>query len=254
MLTTYLLGENLPYKLLVDDRTALLGGAFELGAPIRPYSPLPLKWAWDQLIRYPKAVLLDVGASTGCYSLLAKCHPDLTVYSFEPVALTYAVLKENIYLNELAAKVHTYNMGVSDYVGTGTLHTVIADGGKGVSIVDGRPAYHKATAESTIEVTTIDAFCEQNNVAPTMLKIDVEGNEKAVLRGAKKTIEKYHPFILTEYSWENAEQFEGGVNEIVVMLEEWGYAWLNPEGTDLWAVPIGWEKITNVQHMEIKTE
>lgn len=245
MLTTYLLGDNLPYKLLVDDRTALLGGAFELGTPIRPYSPLPLRWAWDQLIRYPKAVLLDVGASTGCYSLLAKCHPDLTVYSFEPVALSYAVLKENVYLNELAGKVHTYNMAVSDYNGTGTLHTVIADGGKGVSIVDGRPAYHKVVSDSQIDVVTIDTFCQQHNIAPTMLKIDVEGNEKAVLRGAKETIEKYHPFILTEYSWENAEQFEGGVSDIVVMLEEWGYVWSNPESTDLWCVHRNWETETN---------
>lgn len=243
--------ENKP--VFVDDRTAGLGGSFYYD-PLRPYSQPPLDWTFEQLIRYPSAVLLDVGASTGCFSLLARHHPDLTVYAFEPVKLTNEVLRANVELNGLSKKVHVYEMGVSDYNGKGILHTVIANGGKGVSIVDGRPAWHKAVEDSEIDVITIDSFCTLHNISPTFIKIDVEGNEKAVLRGAKETIEKYHPFILSEYSAENADQFEGGVDEIITMLESWGYTWRNPEGSDVWAVPIHWETITNVQNMKGKED
>lgn len=235
--------------VFVDERTAQLGGSFYYD-PLRPYSQPPLDWAYEQLIRYPSAVLLDVGASTGCFSLLSKHHPDLTVYAFEPVELTYDVLMENIRLNQLEDKVHAYRMAVGDHDGTAVLHTVIANGGKGVSIVGGRPAWHKAVEDSEIEMITIDTFCERYDIAPTFLKIDVEGNEKAVLRGAKRTIEKHKPFIICEYSSENADQFEGNVSEIVVMLENWGYIWRNPESTDLWCVPIGWEQIHGIQNIE----
>lgn len=230
-------------RVIVDDRTAQLGGAFYY-EPLRPYSPLPLKWCYEQLIRYPKATLIDVGASTGCYTLLGKHHPDLTVHAFEPVALTYQVLCENVHLNDLINKVEVYRIGVSDYDGTGTLHTVIADGGKGVSIVDGRPAWHKVVEDSEVKVTTLDTFCALRAIVPTLIKIDVEGNEKAVLRGAQQTIERYHPFILTEYNAENTDQFEGGVSDMVTMLESWGYVWTNPEGIDLWCVHKDWEQLT----------
>lgn len=236
-------------EVVVDERTARLGGAFYFD-PLRAYSPEPLKWCYEQLIRYPKATLIDVGASTGCYSLLAKYHPGLTVHAFEPVELTHEVLTENIRLNKLKKQVKVNRLAISDYNGVGILHTVIYDANKAISIVDGKPAWHKAVEDSKIDVTTIDEYCALHKLSPTFLKIDTEGNEKAVLRGAKKTIEKYHPFILLEYSSENADQFEGNVNENIEWIESWGYVWRNPYGTDLWCVPVGWENIHKVQQVE----
>ena len=241
-----LLGDSHP--VFLDDRSALLGGSFYLNPDLQPYSPLPLRWAYDQLIRYPKAVLIDCGASSGCFTLLSRHHPNLEVYAFEPVDLTYRVLEANVYLNGLNDKVHLYQMGVSNYDGKGILHTVIADGGKGVSIVDGTPAYHKAVEDSEIEVVTIDSFCALHDIVPTMIKIDTEGQEKFVLEGAQETIEKYKPFLLFEYSAENADQYGIKVSDMILMIEAWGYTWSNPETTDIWAVPIGWEKLTNIQN------
>lgn len=235
-----LIGDGLP--VVVDDRTAQLGGAFYYD-PLRPYSPLPMKWAYEQLIRYPKVTLIDVGASTGCYTLLAKHHPDMTVYAFEPVPLTYEVLKANIELNGLSRKVYDYQAGISNYDGEGVVHVVTADGGKGVSIVNGTPAVHKVTEAVPIQVAMLDTICDQWGIVPTVIKIDTEGGEKLVLQGAEATIKKYHPFILTEYSVENAYQFGYGADEIIGLLESWGYVWTNPEGTDLWCVHREWESI-----------
>jgi FkbM family methyltransferase len=224
----------------VDDRTALLGGSFYYD-PLRAYSPLPLKWAYEQLIRYPKAVLLDCGASTGSFSLLSAHHPDLTAYSFEPVELTYRILRENIYLNGLVDKVYPQRLGVSDSDGYDTLHTVIADGGKGVSIVGGKPAYHKAVEDSKIQTVKLDTFCELGNIVPTFIKIDTEGSELLVLQGAEETIKRYHPFLLFEHSTENSDQFGIVASRAIEMIEEWGYVWQNPEGMDIWATHKNWE-------------
>ena len=240
-LTAYLIGDTLPVAL--DERTAELGGSFYLSPHIQPYSPLPLAWAYEQLIRYPKAVLLDIGASTGSYSLLAAHHPDLTVCAFEPVDLTFKVLNENVYLNRLGDKVSTYRLGVSNYEGWDVLHTIKQDGGKGVSMVGGYPAKHKDVIDSSISVTTVDHFCSQHNIIPTMIKIDTEGAEKLVLEGARVTIENYHPFILVEYAAENAAQYGYLASDIIRMLEDWGYFWKCPEGLDLWAVHRNWEQI-----------
>ena len=236
---SHLFGDG--YVVYLDDMTAQLGGAFYF-TPLRPYSPVPLKWCFDQLLRYPKAVLLDVGASTGCYSLLARYHPNLTVYAFEPVPLTARVLSENVHLNDLESKVHVHQVGISNYNGTGILHSVKALGGSGVSIVDGKPAWHKDCEDIPVSVMTIDAFCELHEIAPTFLKIDTEGAEKLVLEGAAKTIEQYHPFILCEYSPENIDQFGYAPSDIIKKIEDWGYVWTNPEGTDLWCVPDSWEE------------
>lgn len=235
-----LMGDGFP--VVVDDLTAKLGGAFYYD-PLRPYSPLPLKWCYDQLIRYPKATLMDVGASTGCYTLLAKHHPDLTVFAFEPVPLTQQVLSNNVAFNELTNKVTTYKLGISNYQGDAVLHSVRAIGGSGVSMVNGKPAYHKDCEDIDIRVTTIDLFCEHNNAIPTFIKIDTEGGEKFVLEGAQKTIEQHHPFLLIEYSQENADQYGYHPNEIIKFIEDRGYVWTNPEGTDLWCVHKEWEQI-----------
>ncbi len=236
-------------KVQVDDRTAQLGGSFYYD-PLSPYSPAPLAWAWEQLNRYPKATLLDVGASTGCYSLLAALHPDLTVWAFEPVPLTYHVLNENVRLNGIQDKVNTYPIAVSNYDGTGVAHVVTADGGKGVSIVNGTPAYHKVTEIVPVRVVRLDDFCKKRSIVPTVLKIDVEGSEQLVLEGAAEIIEKYHPFLLFEYSQENADQFGLTMSKTIEMIEAWGYVWSNPEQTDILAVPLNWELLTNVQHIK----
>ena len=45
-------------------------------------------------------------------------------------------------------------------------------------------------------INTCDQFTAETNIIPTLLKIDVEGEELNVLKGAKKILEKHHPSIL----------------------------------------------------------
>lgn len=235
-----LIGDTCP--VLVDDRCADMGGGFYY-TPLRPYSPAPLKWCMEQLQRYEKATLIDVGAHVGCYTLLAKHHLGLTVHAFEPVPNTVLVLRENVLLNELNDRVTINQKGVSSYNGTGNLYAIKSPQGSGISMVDGVPAHHKDVDKQLVKVVTIDSYVEAHKLEPTFIKIDTEGGEKMVLMGAKRTIAKYHPFIITEYSSENTGQYGYAPHDIVKLLEELGYAWTNPEGTDIWAVHLKWNEI-----------
>lgn len=237
-----LIGDTLPVE--VCDETGQIGGGFYYQPHLQPYSPVPLKWVWEQLSRYPHAVLLDVGASSGVFSLLAKHHPSLTVYAFEPVPLAARVLRENVYLNGLMDKVTVSECAVSNYCGTGIMHVVKDVGGLGVSMFGGTPAWHKDCEHIETRVVTIDKWClhGSDDIAPTLLKIDVEGGEKLVLEGARETIEKYHPMLLFETSNENTSQYGYNTHELIKMIEEWNYIWLSPEGLDCMCIWKDWDK------------
>jgi len=228
--------------VLVDDRTAKMGGSFYY-TPLRPYSPAPLKWCYEQLLRYEQATLIDVGAHTGCYTLLAKHHPDLRVHAFEPVPNTYEVLKANVQLNELEDRVTVRRRGVTDYTGLGMLYAVKTPAGSGISMIDGTPAHHKDVTAEKVSVTSLDDYCELHNLKPTFIKIDTEGGEKMVLQGAKRTLKKYHPFLIIEYSSENTGQYGYHPIDIVKLIESLGYVFTSPEGTDLFCVHLEWNKI-----------
>lgn len=240
MIVVNLIDDTLP--VLVDDRCAKMGGSFYY-TPLRPYSPAPLKWCWEQLSRYEHATLIDVGAHVGCYALLAKHHPDLKVHAFEPVPSTASVLRVNVEINDLQKRVKVNQAGVSSYNGIGKLYVVKTPEGSGVSMVDGNPAHHKDVNTLAVKVTTIDDYVERHNLEPTFIKIDTEGGEKLVLQGAKRTLRKYHPFIIAEYSGENTGQYGYPTSDIVTLLEDLGYVWTNPEGTDLLCVHLEWQKI-----------
>lgn len=235
-----LIDETCP--VLVDDRCATMGGSFYY-TPLRPYSPAPLKWCYEHLPYYANPVLLDVGAHTGCYTLLAKHIPGLKVHAFEPVPNTFEVLNENVKLNDLRQQVELHQKGVSDYTGVGKLHAIRSPEGSGISMVDGKPADHKDVITYPIEVLSIDYFCAKRKIIPTFIKIDTEGGEWFVLKGAEETIMEYRPFIITEYSSENTGQYGYQPYELVKFLETCGYAWINSEGTDLFAVPLDWATI-----------
>lgn len=223
---------NMPIN--VDDRTAALGGSFWYD-PLRVYAPIPLQWCYDRLIAHNPAVLLDIGASTGCYTLLAAHHPALTVHAFEPVSEVADTLRENVRLNGIEACVTVHGTAVSDKIGEQTFH-VVKGGSVALSMLGGRPTHYKDYDDVLIPVTTVDEFCQWENLIPTVIKIDTEGNELAVLRGAARVVEKHHPDLIVEWSDINTDQYGYHPREIEALLTEWGYTFTNEDGNDLLCV------------------
>lgn len=127
-------------------------------------------------------LFVDVGANAGAYTILAGGAIGARGIAFEPAPSTYARLVENVRLNALEARVHCDNRAVGARPGR-IAFTTDRDTTNRVLVAEER---YPSSAE--VEVTTLDEALD--GAAPSLLKIDVEGYEPAVLEGARETLRK----------------------------------------------------------------
>jgi FkbM family methyltransferase len=121
-------------------------------------------------------VFVDVGANVGAYSLVASEQPRARVLAYEPHPATFALLQENLRRNE-RTNVLASCAAVGDEVGT-----------LSISDTPGSSTTHIATGEEgaviKVPVVRLDVELERRELIADAIKIDVEGFEYQVLRGA----------------------------------------------------------------------
>ncbi len=133
----------------------------------------------------PDDVFFDIGANSGYFSCLALSCEVKGVVAFEPDPNTCAVLAQQQQLNNWSrANLRIESLGLSDRVGTQTFIRASDSGESGF----GSWPYRQAVGQVEVGVQTLDYFCQQANMLPTVLKIDVEGWEYPVLCGAEQTL------------------------------------------------------------------
>jgi FkbM family methyltransferase len=133
----------------------------------------------------PGGCFLDVGCAIGYYPLLAKrLAPGLVVHAVEPLARHRAWFVENIGLNGLRADDFTIHAeGVAASAGEAQL----VDDGYGSAILPGAAAADGGRAHA-ITTTTLDALVERIGRRVDLCQMDVQGLERAVLDGARKSL------------------------------------------------------------------
>ncbi len=133
-------------------------------------------------------VLMDVGANHGTYSrFLGELRPDLRVLAFEPHPKSFALLKQNT----KDGQVEQFNMALSDSGGTMKLYDFANnDGSTQASLsLDAVQLFDSAAVSYDVKVQTLDRFCEENGIDHiAFLKIDTEGFDINVLRGARRLL------------------------------------------------------------------
>ncbi|MCK9903125.1 FkbM family methyltransferase [Frankia sp. Cpl3] len=157
---------------------------------------------------HPGDTFVDVGANVGVYTLLAASIPGVRCIAFEPSTETWTRLVENVELNGLVdvdvrhAAVGAECGETAVTIGQDTINRVLdADGGAGVDGVSDRVSGVTPRVEGSerVPLTTLDdALNGVDRVA--LVKIDVEGMEPAVLRGAREVIRRHSPAMIIEYN------------------------------------------------------
>jgi FkbM family methyltransferase len=177
----------------------------------------------------PGMVAFDVGANYGLYSLLfAKSVGEGSVFAFEPEPWNFERLTRNIALNDASA-VTPIRAAVFRTDGEVQLnvypreqhgwHTL----GRPAMELDGKPCRPEATVG--VPAVTLDTFCGEHGIARIdLLKIDVEGAELDVLRGAQTLLESGAiGCVLFEVSPLMLEGMGHTVEEVFTYLRERGF-------------------------------
>ncbi|MFO3906265.1 FkbM family methyltransferase [Enterobacter hormaechei] len=140
----------------------------------------------------PGSTIIDIGANIGNHSVYFGLFCSAgKVLSFEPQDEVYETLLMNISMNYLNDKVNAFKMGLGSYETTATLGAVDA---KNIGMTK-----LEIDKDGSVHISTLDSMIERepkNSVS--VIKIDVEGMEMEVLRGAVKTLEYHSPVIYAE--------------------------------------------------------
>jgi len=152
-------------------------------------------------------IALDIGSWYGPWTYwLAKQASH--VHAFEPNPEVAAVLKRTV-----AANVTVHQVAASDAAGRATL--ALPGGGKGTEGRASLGGLCESTRAVEVETVRID---DLGLDAVTLIKVDVEGHELAVLTGAAALIRSSHPLLVVEL-----EERHRGIAPTVDLLGEWGY-------------------------------
>jgi FkbM family methyltransferase len=156
----------------------------------------------------PGGTFLDVGSHVGFYTLLGSrlVGPAGTVWSFEPDPTNAHHLREHARING-AANVRVEEAAVAERAGSARF-----GGGSG----SGTGRLTEA-GDRSVRTVALDSFCDDHDLVPTAIKIDVEGAEAAVIEGASATLRQARPVLFV--STHGPEPHERSV----ALLRDLGY-------------------------------
>jgi FkbM family methyltransferase len=159
----------------------------EILSRLRPSSKEPWTVRWLERTLRDGDVFYDVGANIGAYSLIAAAlERDVRVVAIEPAYANYAALCDNVVLNGRQDVVVPLPVALTER--TGLVMLSCSDVAAGAA-EHGLGRREEAAFRQAVLAYRLDELLEQFELPPpTMLKVDVDGGEAAVLAGAEKTL------------------------------------------------------------------
>ena len=176
------------------------------------YEPMSLGM-WSELARQ-SSVIFDIGAHTGVYSIAAGfANSKATIVACEPYDLNYARLLVNLRVNRLS-RATAYPVAISDQ--DGAVPFSVSTGSWYLSTGGSVGVRQQGTTRS-VPAMKLDTIFQQNGGNISLVKIDTEGHELAVVRGAQNVLRTCMPDILME------SVFDKVTGEIEQLLMAHGY-------------------------------
>lgn len=170
--------------------------------------------------------VLDIGANIGLYSVrfARELSGGRTLLAVEPTPRAAAYLRRNIERNGCASSVTVYEGVATD-----------SRGSFSINVIPGKEQYsslgelvHPSIRNERhivvdVEGDTIDNLVEKYGLQPGFIKVDTEGAEYRVFRGAVSTLTRYHPVLWFELSDPLLASFGHSSEMVTGFLEDLGY-------------------------------
>lgn len=178
--------------------------------------PETVGWIEEHLL--DNDVFYDIGANIGAYSLVAAAvRPKASVFAFEPSFANFAQLSRNVLLNGANEIITPVHIALSDHTGIVSLHlSSVSPGAADHGVADD---FAGGLSIKVPAVSMDDLASQLGFPPPTIVKLDVDGVEFAILQGGERCL--------------------GAVRTILVEMnpgregEETLPAWLGARGFDL---------------------
>ena len=200
-------------------------------------------WDWVAAHLSPGATFIDVGAHIGTFTIRAAkiVGPAGRVVAVEPNPITAQMLRDNVAASNWTRVVHVREAACAENPGRMTLfagsemnsgvaslsRTNVVDHGS-----DGRVSFD-------VEVLPLDHIVENGGLSRIdVIKIDTEGAETVVLRGARKSIRRFRPVIVLETLDSQLVNMGSSTAELEALLRELGYSKSRQGLTDAEWVPM----------------
>lgn len=210
-----------------------------LGYEVRKHSSVSLNlkepfYHFRNLIKEPQPVIFDVGAYTGKTARQFKfSFPESSIHVFEPIKESFSIMKNKLQKTD---GMFFNNIAIGDSVVEDDTFYITKNKGsssllkpeKGANkFWDGNPLLMQNKIE--VNVNTIDKYCEDRSVNKIdILKIDVQGGEIKVLKGASRMLgQKNIKLIFTEVSIVPSYKNQSEIDEIISLLRAYGYRIFN---------------------------
>lgn len=183
---------------------------------------------YQQIVR-PGDAVLDIGANIGAHTPhLARCvGPQGRILAFEPTDYAFAKLTRNVALNpELAGRIQCLQLLLGD---------ADAPAGPTASLYSSWPLKDEAgthhlhqgklmTTTGARALTLDTALATSGLNRLDCIKLDIDGAECAMLRGARATLTRWHPLIVMELAPYVLDEKGASLRELVQLLQGYGYS------------------------------
>ncbi len=174
----------------------------------------------DSVPALAPAVIFDVGANVGqSAELFLRAYPAAKIYCFEPVAASFHALRET--LAEKGGQVELHQLAMGAERGQAR----IATSGTGTCATMMTPTTAGYQQSEEIRVDTLDTFCSDAGITRIdYLKIDTEGNDLNVLRGAEHLLGDGGATVVeVEAGMHPENRLHVPLEDLKAHLQEYGY-------------------------------
>lgn len=185
-----------------------------------------------------EVVFFDIGANIGFVTLLACSvqNKNVVAHCFEPNPEAYQHLVENINHNRFPATPNQSAIGSK----IGNVSLYLGDKSSNSTLINGGLNYVNHQGTENVEVNTLDNYCLEHNISPSIVKIDVEGFEPYVLEGGERVLRSAKPYLIIEF---DSKALCAGCNDAEYLLKQ-----LRQAGYQPYFIDVGWIKKTGNSH------